>query len=242
MKYTRLYGFIFLVLIAGSAFAMEYVNTNSDDYFVNLLPNQDFELTFLTKDQGISFNVKDVFCELDCKNLRSEGPYYYMNLISDSEGKKSVKIMYEYDGVEYTDNKVVNISYDLLRIETILPTTHNYLDSSNVRFIVTNNSDSDLSFKIKSNVPLSSFDTKDVFVKAKERIVLDSVFTPERKGSQNIEFTYVFDNYKKQFYSKNIYVDYSLRNLFQESINSYLLISPQLNLFSSIRAIFSFFA
>jgi hypothetical protein len=234
---------LLVILLCTSVFALDYVKPDSAEKanFLKLVPKTNYTVSFLKTDRTDIIDVQQVNCTLECTNLRSEGPYYYLDVMAPKAGKFEINILYSKSGVVERDIREVVASYDFVLVEGLIEEQRVYLEPSKMRFVVQNMSDSEVNIKIYSDLPDELLAPKDVVVKGKQKETVDLDFNPLYKGLYPITFKMQINDFKKDFDMKNIVAEYNLEHLFKSNELSFIVLSPTTNLYSSIRTLISYF-
>ncbi len=235
----NLFILIFSIMFLSSISALEFVRPDTNvDPFLSLVPNQTYKLTFLSRTMFSDINVINVSCNMVCESPIKDGPYYYINILAPSEGSYDINITYDDNGKIYTDYKKIVSSLKFISYDVLIDSGQQYLTPSKVRFIVTNNSDSDVNLTIGSNLPDKSMKQSNVLLPSKDKTIYDLPFTPLLKGTYDFELRLSVDGMLVSKDRKTIKSDYTLNSVFKSNLNSYPIISSSRNLFASIRSIF----
>ncbi len=232
-----------LLFILGGVFGLDYVSPDvaERDYFLRLLPNQSYTISILAEDVGIPIEIQEVNCTAECKNLRKEGPYYFLDVLVGDEGKYTIELTYSKLGKIEKDTKRIDVSSSFVIVDSIVESERQYNQNSKIRFILQNNSDSDINLHLYSNLHDEILLPSNVLLLANSKKTEDLEFNSLYKGIYDIEFIAEYNDYKIEVGNAVIDSKFSLTNLLESNTKSYSVLLPQLSLFSSLRSIISWF-
>lgn len=232
---------LIILFLSVQVYALDFVNPDltERDYFLHLVPGQSYVVSVLAQESGAPVVIKEIKCDVECKNLRKDGPYYYLDVKTKEEGIYYLEIVYSVDGVVNRDKKQIIVSYDFIVVDSIVEYGREFRENSKINFVIQNNSDSLEEIMIESNLPEDIF--KGVLVKAnsnEKKVVALNIFT-KNKGMLDAQFNMSINGKTIPISKNSMYVDYVLKDVFKSTTYSYMVLSPQLNLFAAINSFLS---
>jgi len=238
--------FVLIMSLLGTVFALDFVapDMSEREYFLHLVPGQTYTISFLAQDSTGQIEMKNVNCDtqLQCTNVRKDGPYYYLDISVKEEGVFNIDFAYTVNGVADNDRQKVIVDYEYVVAESIVEAQREFGKTSKIRFVILNNSDSDLELNIVSSLPTDVFPGKEISLKAGEKKIEDLDFIAKNKGTRTSEFYVQLNDDKTwlQVSRNTLWVNYNLKDIFKSNTYAYSILSPQLNLFSSIMSLLSY--
>jgi len=243
MKYLKvIFIFVFIMFFMASVFAVEFVKPDTaNKRLLELLPNHSYKLSFLDTYKNQKIISPTIITDLNY-NLVKEGPYYFLNVSTNTKGLYNLAVSYKDDENNLiNDVREINVGYDKISFYVMLMYNNDFATKNPFIILVKNDSDSDLNVRIYSNLPDESFKPFYAFVKAHSVLKTNVFFKPFDKGQKTLKFYADFGNgFKKEISTNKVFIHYGLRALLKDNLNTFYIINPLTELFASIRTLFGF--